>query len=281
VDPRPGILAEPATLNRFTYATDSPTNHTDPTGEAQCLYGDCSLRQTPTGHIIVADVDDSPLYALMARISQGDASAAEALGAQLDATWSWGQPLPELHFSGLAARLGDHGFAPELADNHLYCELWKVDQCKNGERNLSTQLGHFLTGVDMGYGDAIGRYGPLLRSRRLPLIVGHEMAADQGGVVGRITSTRDQYRKATPLDVSRFLRAVALDEAGDCQARDAELYAIYDPARNGPQEARLGNSMEDLRLSVRGWRLGHLVASGELETNKDLVDWIALYVAGG
>ena len=39
--------------------------------------------------------------------------------------------------------------------------------------------------------------------------------------------------------------------------------------------------MEDLKLSVRGWRLGTLVANGQIGTNRDLADWIALCVSEG
>ena len=58
------------------------------------------------------------------------------------------------------------------------------------------------------------------------------------------------------------------------------LSSILDPDRWGPFETRIGNSMEDLRLSVRGWRLGRFVANGYVESNKDLATWVALWVAG-
>ncbi len=38
--------------------------------------------------------------------------------------------------------------------------------------------------------------------------------------------------------------------------------------------------MEDLRLSVRGWRLGNMIASGQLSSNKELANWMAFNVAG-
>jgi hypothetical protein len=52
------------------------------------------------------------------------------------------------------------------------------------------------------------------------------------------------------------------------------------PRGYGPIESRIGNSMEDLRLSVAGWRLGNLVATGEIQTNREMANWVALNVAG-
>jgi len=54
----------------------------------------------------------------------------------------------------------------------------------------------------------------------------------------------------------------------------------YDPAKYGSLVNRKGTSMADLRLSVRGWRLGRTVATGGIQTNKGLANWIALNVAG-
>jgi hypothetical protein len=38
--------------------------------------------------------------------------------------------------------------------------------------------------------------------------------------------------------------------------------------------------MEDLRLSVRGYRLGQMLETGGVRDNKYLATWIALNVAG-
>jgi hypothetical protein len=57
------------------------------------------------------------------------------------------------------------------------------------------------------------------------------------------------------------------------------LSQIFDPSVHGPQEDRLGNSMEDLRLSARGWSLARMVESGSIGSNKELANWIALNIA--
>jgi hypothetical protein len=81
-----------------------------------------------------------------------------------------------------------------------------------------------------------------------------------------------------------FDTAVKRDAAGDYDGRDQALQGILmdgpRPRQLGVQGARVGNSMEDLRLSVRGWRVGNMVAGGSIQTNKELANWIALNIAG-
>lgn len=88
------------------------------------------------------------------------------------------------------------------------------------------------------------------------------------------------------LTLSWRAQAVKRDASGDYAARDQTLNDILRPygaqwgGGFGPLDNRIGNSMEDLRLSVRGWRLGNMVASGRIQTNTDLANWLALYVGG-
>ena len=262
-----------ATRHPYAYALGDPTRYTDPTGQTECLYGDCSLRMTPNGNIIAANLHDSALYAAIARIAHNNGSARQALEAILLETES--VPEVPVHFGGLAATRGDRGFAREFQDDYLYRELWG---CRTPQ---SQQLGHFLTAVGMGYKAATHPEDEVMRGARLILIVGHEMYRDAKGSAGMGPSTVRQLLEGLRGDgVACFEEAVRLDAAGQYEARDAQLYAIFDPARHGAPRDRLGNSMEDLRLSVRGWRLGHIVASGGLGTNRDLANWLALYVAG-
>lgn len=44
---------------------------------------------------------------------------------------------------------------------------------------------------------------------------------------------------------------------------------------------RRGNSLEDLRLSVKGWELGREIALGTIKTNDELANWIAQNIAQG
>jgi hypothetical protein len=162
------------------------------------------------------------------------------------------------HFGGLGGLKGDQGFAPEFQDDHLYRELWGFASPE------SRQVGHFLTAVDMGGGGGFWVH----------FMVGHEQATDARlGLVAQAVSPASK-------DKVRFRAAITLDGLGQYEARDMALQGILDPARHGSLAHRRGNSMEDLRLSVRGYRLGQMVGGGQMATNKDLANWIALNVAG-
>jgi hypothetical protein len=246
-------------------------SYVDPSGHAAFIDVGASLLQNPyRDDIFVGDVAGSGLYALIARASVGGASATRRLGAILGQTAGVGIPLARLdklvggdlhtHFRGLGSTKGDTGFAPEFRDEHLYADLW------GKESPASKQTGHFLTAVSMG---AVG--GSLFER----LVIGHEIRAD---------SPPQQFAMqiGTPrgADFLLFREALRQDEGGNSVARDRALYGILDPSIHGLLSSRQGNSMEDLRLSVRGWRLGGMVASGAIQTNKQLAAWIALNVAG-
>jgi hypothetical protein len=99
------------------------------------------------------------------------------------------------------------------------------------------------------------------------LIVGHEKVADPepsnfrplGVPVGDAAQTAEniprQYESATMHDVLLFDVAVWADRKGDIGTRDTYLKGILVSPR--PEDWGSGNSLEDLRLSVKGWRLVH------------------------
>jgi RHS repeat-associated protein len=267
--PQPG---EPQALNRYAYAANNPVIYRDPSGHAECIYSDCNLVQNPAGNIIVTNVGGSALFRLIIQISQGKSTAANRLERILSETRGTGK-LPNwrgidaaaggvtrTHFRGLGGLKGDAGFRTEFGDDHLYGTLWGQEQ------PASQQVGHFLTAVDMGYdGPEIWKVG----------IVGHEQVSDK-----KFTALAEEFIRPTRADIAAFEAAVGFDAFGDDTRRDTMLQSILDPARWGSLDTRVGNSMEDLRLSVRGWRLGNMVASSDIKTNKDFANWIALNVAG-
>ena len=266
--PQPG---NPQSLNRYSYCLNNPVKYTDPTGHTVFSDVGAYLLENPvTGNVMVRDTGGSGLYIIIAMAAVGRASAADRLDQILAGTAGTGAipgQLPDrlvgqatrTHFQGAGAIRGDAGFAPEFQDDYLYAELWGY------QTPHSRQTGHFLTAVDMG------RSGDWVRS-----IVGHEQSSDaalQDGLAW-------QMRKPTSDDVSLFVEALACDAVGSTAARDSALEAILSPQKHGALADRRGNSLADLRLSVRGWRLGNMVAQGGLGTNKDLANWIALNVAG-
>jgi hypothetical protein len=178
--------------------------------------------------------------------------------------WRWGDRVlggwSRTHFRGIGAARGDIGFAGEFRDDYWYQDYW------GGGNPESKQVGHFLTAVDMG------SHGGWVHS-----IVGHEQAGDSPLGLAR------QLGSPSATDKAHFRAALALDESGYTSERDAHLMAILDPSQHGPLSARKGNSLEDLRLSARGYRLGQMITGGSpgMQTNKDVANWIALNVSGG
>jgi hypothetical protein len=267
--------ADPQSLNRYAYGLNNPVKYTDPSGHAECIDEECDLLQNPTNDdIIVRDVDDSPLYLLILEISQGSSSAAEALERILKETSGTNfsflsekdnadlGKLLHTNFLGMGRLAGDKGFAANFGDDYLYGQKgW------GGRTGVSQQLGHFLTAVNMG------RDGSEFFKR---MVVGHEQVSDLA-----LRAPVSTLLRPTGADIQAFDHALAADASGNISAREAALGSILDPGRIGPLENRQGNSLEDLRLSVRGWRLGTMVASGEIATNRQVANWIALNVAGG
>ncbi|MEW5986618.1 MAG: RHS repeat-associated core domain-containing protein [Chloroflexota bacterium] len=262
----------PQTFNRYSYALNSPLNYTDPTGHAVCVNADCSYVQNPsTGNIVVRNyLANSTLHRLIVRVLMGGDTAAGRLDEVLAETRMGN--LPHAQFAGLGGERDDSGFKPEFQDDHLYEEQWGIKQ------PYSQQVGHFLTAVSMGNDQ--GFFRQLLWKYA---IMRHEQAADGRGKIGELFGLANQMLGpmtggpallgfTAGYDIASFNYAVNYDTAGNYGARDEVLQGLHG---NG-----LGNSMEDLRLSVRGWRLGNMVVSGELQTNKELATWIALNVAG-
>jgi hypothetical protein len=256
----------PQSFNRYSYVLNNPLKYIDPSGHAECVSTDCNLIIHPTsGNVIVREAT-SALYALIARIARGRTSAANRLDQILAETST---RIPHVQFGGLGGIPGDYGFQEEFRDDHLYEELWGI------ERPASQQVGHFLTAVSMGYDQ--NKYRRLLW---LDFIVGHELFSDGHNLVGRAIFTPLQILSPSDTDVFRFRVAVNADADGKYETRDINLQLVLNLSQYGALEDRVGNSMEDLRLSVRGWRLGTMVGTGEMATNKDLANWIALNVAG-
>ncbi len=170
------------------------------------------------------------------------------------------------HFSGLGSIGGDEGFQPQFKDAHWYTEKWGLQPTD------STQLGHFLTAVDMAINGS---------DKDKSAIIRHEQIPDDWGLRGIGAIEEAKRTRATPKDMSAFDWAIVFDVRGDYESRDAMLMSILDPEKHGDLRNRRGNSLEDLILSVRGWELGRQIALGTIKTNDELADWIARNIAQG
>jgi RHS repeat-associated protein len=96
-----------------------------------------------------------------------------------------------------------------------------------------------------------------------------------------------QYWEATREDVGYFELAVTADRAGEIRKRDDYLALILGSMTDAELREREGNSMADLRLSVKGWRLGRAVAGRDQPAEKQLItrhevaDWLRSNIAAG
>jgi len=282
VVPEPG---NPQSLNRYSYVLGNPLRYVDPSGHAVCIDAGCSMVSHPvSGNVMVRNTAGSALYAMIRNVSTRRDTASNVMRQVLRETSGagilpgrllrpldrWGGNLLHAHFGGLGASRGDAGFAPEFQDDHLYRELWGINKLPE-----SRQVGHFLTAVDMGMQGGFER-----------TVVSHELSTDQfmppGGPFGG--ALYQMWRGASPAALNHFWTAILLDSRGDYYARDQELGAIFlDPSASGAVTERRGNSMEDLRLSVRGYRLGQMLATGDpsLVTNRDLANWLVTNIVEG
>jgi len=248
----------PQAYNRYAYALNSPLRYTDPSGHDVGCPGQ-DARECPQNY--------AALYLLIKEIRSRSGSALDVMNSILAETLGYGNSAPgrflgsiiHSHTSGIGGLAGDVGFAPEFQDDHLYQEKW------GQETGTSTQLGHLLSAIDMG----------IMGSLWIPAIVGHEQSGDPNFLAQGIKGVESVGNG----DSAAFFLAVLADAAGATGARDAALQRIYNPQVHGAQEGRNGNSMGDLRLSARGFRLGGMLKAGDLKTSADLANWIALNVA--
>jgi hypothetical protein len=161
----------------------------------------------------------------------------------------------------------DSGFRPELADGRFYLDPRYWAPFLEPHRQRTKQVGHFLTAVGL----CCNRWPTPVKIR---LIAGHEKHGDH-----LFLTFLRQYLAATRADVRRFLAAVEADEAGDEAGRDALLRAIFGAQADAlPDPQRVGNSVPDLRLSVKGWRFGRAIRAGRLRSRREAAEWLRLEI---
>lgn len=157
----------------------------------------------------------------------------------------------------------DSGLREELADGRFYQDPNYWARFIKPEQRRTKQMGHFLTAAGL----RLNRWPALVK---LNLIVGHEKIGDR-----LFFTFARQFLQATAGDRRRFLAAVAADRAGDEGRREALLSAIFHSAREAlPDPRRIGNSLADLRLSVKGWRLAEEIERGDLATRAAVAAWL-------
>ncbi len=186
---------------------------------------------------------------------------------------------------------GGPSLCSAFEDQPHYNEHWSTDP-KNPE--VSYQMSHFLTAVGLTYFPLEGNsnirtllnasYGksfllniqgnlPSLEDNlpndlviALKLIIGHETEKDG--------DEYSQYQNATINDIDTFLSAVAADTNGDVGNRDKLLSAILNESSGNTIDLRKGNSLEDLRLSLKGVRFAFEIFGGNIISSNNAAQWL-------
>jgi RHS repeat-associated protein len=319
-DPFPGYANRPQTLNAYSYVSNNPVTLTDYSG----LQGSDGLndivnrivRRDPNGRVH-GGVDALIKLFESDALEPYDPPASNTARARLELVLEvTNKRLPAGLDAGIqfAIDFNTCGLLGQFNDEWLYRKYWNQNP---DNPDVANQVGHFLTAVRLGYNpsflDTSGSLPDAAASVAMRaflnvpsdepidvtakrLIVGHEKVADpepssieiSGVKIGDAIKTGanipGQYHSATGHDMILFNVAVWADRKGDFVTRDAYLTAILVSPR--PEDWGSGNSLQDLRLSVKGWRLGRAVAGkdqgqGErtLITRLEVATWIRLHIS--
>ncbi|NTW04299.1 MAG: RHS repeat-associated core domain-containing protein, partial [Oscillochloris sp.] len=159
----------------------------------------------------------------------------------------------------------DSGFAKEFQDG----KLWP---------DSNRQVGHFLTAVHLGYQGYLP--SPALD---IACIIGHEISGDalfgEGGGNAAYQCAEGLLNDGTR-HIQGFLDAVLADIEGNTELRDCLLYDIvglpdeFDSTNPIIRKLRSGNSMQDMRLSLKGWIFGQKIKGGSIKTLEQSRLWL-------
>jgi RHS repeat-associated protein len=195
-------------------------------------------------------------------------------------------PAPTLYTGGGREFMGDQGMKAELGDEYLYLAWKRLPNARphNGPRYPSPQVGHFLTAVAWGRWETTNLF-TRVSDADMAFIVGHELSTDRFGE-SNLTMPLGVYRQlligaTSPGKRLRF--AAACNSLDDRDFWNLLLEPIGRPTWYSPQPIgdpkRVGNSIEDLRLSSLGWVLGQMIGNNELAKPRQVADWIQENIA--
>ena len=299
-DPVSGNVMRPGSMNGWGYAEGNPVLFVDPAGKARWCAGLFSIyaQVHAAGIISTAPNAGERLFQLLeddfdiGSVCAGT-TAGDRLEFVLDLTRGFNSDTSSL---GLPVQFGvefggDCGLAEEFRDSKYYerYDPWRL--FAKGKANLTNQPGHFLTAVSLAYlgpgaaallgsPDVIPDYLSHLSFDdyvALGLVIGHEKLSDARngrGAFDTITTAVQQYLSVYNGDIVDFLTAINADERGDKQGRDALLEEILNIRTEREQENRVGNSLEDLRLSLKGWRFGKWVQANRSVSHRSAALWL-------
>lgn len=107
----------------------------------------------------------------------------------------------------------------------------------------------------------------------LYLIVGHEKYRDRGrSTPSELQNSQLQYNTVALGDLELFMLAINADRPGSYRERDYLLIEILGFG-DRPPPGRYGNSLQDFRLSLKGWRFGVMIKNGQIRTTRQAAQW--------
>jgi hypothetical protein len=191
-------------------------------------------------------------------------AAAERL--QFILWYTAGVPSLIPNFSHDRVVFNDQGFANEFQDHQL---LINND---GTERAYSNQVNHFLTAVDTSY--QIGWTGGLAMS----CLIGHEQLDNTFKGISECLAVSWQ-------SLQKFQKAIDADLLGDRNLRECYLRAIVpeladNTTASKPGDPREGDSIQDLRLSLKGWVFGQAIRDGSISTLEEAQVWLRRNIGG-
>lgn len=294
-DPFAGNPTEPQSLHRSAYVHNDPVNMTDPSGLWACDEGNAKYQKYCSNLKLKLKNEVDPYINKRFHAKRINNNAVDALNFLLTDTWlpggeraksiegiSWKgftEAQEHLEFAFWVTQSGnfthfdipfdDNGFAQNLRDSMLFIGGYS-----------SNQVGHFLTGSHLGYDP--GWIGSV---NAIACIIGHEQVSDHdprgSGPLGESSLQEQtillaQCAEGSFKEVEQFTDAMVADATGDYATRDCLIAQILPdlPETHEPWDKRWGNSRQDLRLSIKGYQFGAMVAQQKIRTSAEVTNWI-------
>jgi len=272
-----GDYSRPASLNRWLYAYANPALYTDPSGfAASALERLFEIRNEVAPNAAEALFrlfEDKELYYEWG--NEASRTSRGHLEWVLKVTTGGADPVTNALASyalvNFAIQFGsDCGFAEKFRDNQFY-PVWYPNLNPDEARAKSNQVGHFLTAVNMSYNWILkprATYGQgsvetqVMKRFALSMIIGHEQMSDVPAI-NIIGQPIQRFFNPSDLDYILWDCAIEFDSKGQEQWRDEALWAILnfpsDMKLGDVDPMRVGNSLQDLRLSLKGYRFAEWV----------------------